>query len=308
MTAAERQSYIGGSDLGDILQIAPYGCRLRCWYRKRGIDLVEIDSEHMRRGRFGEEAAAKEYERVTGRKVMRHTVRRRADLPDYHGGHIDRHIVAFDDRGPGVLEIKCPGQIMFRQIKREGLSQAYVAQLQWYMYLTGWRWGSYAVMHLDSWEMIHFDLERDDELIGLLVREAEDFWRLVENGPQPDKIDPPGKACARCEYREKCHGAQELPPFDGEIIRDDSLAPLMAEYREAKQIVDEATELLDGVKERIRAAMGERQCVDTIGGRIYWRQQERRTIDARKLRAKHPEIAAQFERVSKFRTLKIYER
>jgi putative phage-type endonuclease len=303
----ERRSFIGGSDFTDILSLAPYGCRLKAWIRKReGAQPIE-ETGHIKRGKRGEEIAAEEYQAATGRVVRRYPFRMSKDH-EHFGSHMDRHIVAFDDRGPGVLEIKCPSDWAFRSVKREGLSQGYVAQLQWYMLVTGWQWGAYAVFNLDRWELLHWDVQRDETLIDLLAREAHDFWRQVENGPAPQKLDPKDRRCARCEHRVRCHGEEEFPIFEGTIDFDPALAPLIAEYREAKPIFDDAEEFLEGIKDRIKAAVADRACVETNGARIYFSKQTRSSIDTKGLKSAYPEIAKRFEKTTSFRALRIYER
>lgn len=307
MLAEERRRYIGGSDFTNILSLEPYGCRRKAWFSKRG-ELPEIETTNdMKRGTRGEDLAVEEYEEQTGRSVRRRKIILNADDPQF-AANIDRHIVAFDERGPGVLEVKCPSSFAFRRVKSEGLHQGYIAQINWYLYITGWKWGSYAIFNLDRWELLWWDVERDQALIDLLVAEAHSFWAAVENGPMPEALDASDKRCIKCPMRARCHGEEPMPEYAGDVQTDNSLAPLMGEYAEAKAIFDDAEELLDGTKERIKAAMADRACVDTAGGRIYFASQSRTSIDAKGLRAKHPEIAAQFEKVSKFRSLRIFEK
>lgn len=267
----DRKTYIGGSDLADVLNIAPYGCRYRAWMEKRGeVEREDISGEGpVRRGIRGEQIAAEEYSRETGRRVRRYQFLRHADFP-YFGAHIDRHIVAFDERGPGVAEIKCPGEWAFRTIKREGMSEAHICQINWYLYITGWKWGAFAVFSLERFELVHFDVERDDVLIERLANAAQDFHRLLENGPAPEKLDAKDRRCVRCAHRERCHGEVALPEWDGLIEYDSSLGALVADYRDAQQIEHDAKVYKDEIGAQLRAKLGSRQCVDTDGARIYY--------------------------------------
>jgi putative phage-type endonuclease len=269
--AIDRRTYIGGGDMGDVLSLAPYGCRYRAWLEKRGeVEPEDISGKGpVRRGVRGEEIAAEEYSRETGRRVRRYQFLRHKDFP-YFGAHIDRHIVAFDERGPGVAEIKCPGEFAFRTIKREGMSEAHISQLNWYLYVTGWKWGAFAVFSLERFELVHFDVQRDDVLIERLANAAQDFHRLLENGPAPEKLDAKDKRCIRCHHREHCHGEPELPEWDGLIEYDPSLGALVADYREAQQIESEASAYKTEVGDKLRVLMSGRQCVDTDGARVYY--------------------------------------
>lgn len=304
--AEARRKGIGGSDMAHMLQLPPYGCMHRLWREKRGMGEQTPVTGAMQRGIRGEEIAAEEYSRETGRKVWRRA-HQQGDNP-WELGNLDRHIVAFDERGPGVLEVKCPGQWMFRTMKREGLAEAYIAQLQWYMHVTGWRWGSYAIFHLDSWELLWWDVERDDALIAMLRDRAERAWVMVENGPAPERLAANSATCARCHHRGECHGEEAMPAWAGTIEQAPELAPLLDEYDEARQIESDAADYKAEVGERIKTALGERQVVETGAGRIYHCAQSRTTVDTKALRARYPDVAREVERTTQFRSLRVFPR
>ena len=262
----ERLTYVGGSDLGDVLQIEPYGCNLRSWLRKRGEGVALEPTNPMQRGSRLEAVIAEHYSEKTGRKLRRATEVRDKQSP-WRLAHPDYHIVAFDGRGPGVLSIKCMGLFPWKKAKREGLPQAYVAQLNYEMGLAGWKWGAYAIHNAELWEMLHWDVQFDAELYGLTLREVDDFWRQVENGPQPEPLDAKSRACARCQFRDRCHPF-DLPAFDGDIQRDDSLLELFERHQEAAAIKSDAETYLEEIKGELKAALGDRQCVSTSAGRI----------------------------------------
>lgn len=249
----ERRGYVGGSDMANILGIEPYGCQRRGWFDKRSHEPLE-ETEHMRRGKFGEEAAAVEYSRITGRTV-RNVGYRSVRVPgwEWMACHSDREILK-DPRGVGLLSIKCPSLGAFRQIQRNGLPKSYIAQLQWEMWVTGRKWGAYAIMQIDSWRMEHWDVERDDVLITLLTNEAQKFWAQVENGPMPEALDAKSKPCARCQYFDRCH-PMEIPADAGDavILDDPAFAQLCAERDELRQIESDAEAARKALDEQIKA-------------------------------------------------------
>lgn len=273
----DRIGYIGGSDIGDLLSLAPYGCQLRLWREKRGEAPDRPETAPMKRGTRLEEVGAEEFARRTGWEVRRYKEVRKS----FAVAHIDRHIVAAEGRtdpngrplnGPGVLEIKCPGDFAFRRIKYDGLSQAYVAQLQWYLGLTGWQWGAWAVFNANGWELEWWPVHRDEEMIAMLGERASEFWQTIRTGPEPQRFDIADKRCAHCHVRSSCHGLDaigDMPEWDGEIEQDPGLDPLVTEYLQAAEIASEADALKKQIAERLKAEMGDRQCVDAPSGRIY---------------------------------------
>ena len=41
------------------------------------------------------------------------------------------------------------------------------------MNVTGWKWGSFAIFSAERWELIHFDMVRDNELIEMMGADAK---------------------------------------------------------------------------------------------------------------------------------------
>ena len=306
---------IGGSSIGAVLSLPPYGCRRRLWYDHCAIepDYPRETSGAMERGTFGEAAAAAKYAKETGRKLRRINLRlAHQDYPEFTA-HVDRHIVAFDDRGPGVLEVKCPGERIFSKVKRDGIAQDYLCQLQWYLFITGWQWGAFAVMNLETWQLIHFDIERDEEIISHLRESALDYLRILENGPEPERLDSKDRRCANCIFRRSCQGAALLALASesdqaDDLVSDPSLGAIASEYREAKQIEDEASLYVAEVRERLETAIGTRTAIETTGARIYFRPQPGRvTVDSKGLKSKYPEIYKELARPGKpSRPLRVY--
>ena len=292
---------IGGSALPDILSLPPYGCQRRLWLRDTGQqpDYPESKPGALARGIWGEAAAAQVYAEVTGRKLRRMGLVVSRDCPEF-GGHPDRRIVTCDDRGPGLLEAKCPGEYEFLRVRREGLHLAHIVQLQWYLYLAVLTWGAYAVFSLERWELIHFDVARDEALILSLVAAAHQYRRIRDNGPAPERLDAHDKRCGRCVYRTTCQGAA-LVALLGEgtetLDVDLGLSPLVAEYLDARSLVAEAEDVLAEARAPLELALGDRQAVETAGARVYWRAHPGRQYwDGQALDREHPELAATYKR------------
>ena len=273
---AERATGIGGSDAASLLNVG-YGCRRRLWMEKRGIEPdYPLESPILRRGKQLEALVAEEYAAQTGRKVHRSLPVDRHPVHEFLLVHRDGIIV--DDGHPeiGTLEIKTMGQYAFARAKREGLPIDYVLQMNWALMVTQTSWGSFAIFHPDSWTLKWFDVERDEALRKSLFEEGIAFWGLVENGPAPERLDPADKRCASCQYRTECQGealltAAKAEAVDGEVPYDVELASLVREYRQAHEVAEEANDLLDSVKVRLKTALGDRQVVDTAGARLYFR-------------------------------------
>lgn len=305
----DRTNHIGGSDWTDILELDGYGCRRRAWLNKREPLPIEMTG-HIRRGNRLEEVAAEEYTSRTGRAL------RRVNLPLEHRecswwrGHVDRRTLKDSDIGIAPVELKCPSVMSYRKARRKGIRMGYIAQATHYGVLMGADTASFGLFSAELWEVAVLDVPVDHSMVSMMRDEGERFWALVENGPAPDALDPKDRRCARCQYRQRCHGEEALPEFDGEISHDDSpeLIALLDARSELVEIRNEAEDGIEEVNEKLKSAIGARSVVQSAGYRVYHTAQERRSIDSKKLRADLPQIAQKYEKVSKFTTLRVYER
>ena len=153
---AERRTGIGGSDIAALFNLG-YGCTLKLWRQKRGEvpDFAQRESGPMKLGKILEAFFAEEYTRLTGRTVRTEPVKRH-ELYPFMLVHVDRMILDPSARGSseGVLEVKALGREMFFKVKREGMIEDYVLQLQHGMLVHGSEWGEFAVGSRDSGELL----------------------------------------------------------------------------------------------------------------------------------------------------------
>lgn len=315
---AERKLGIGGSDMGDLFQFEPYGCMRRLWYDKRdqAPDYPKEETDAMRRGEELEDIIADRWAREHGTKVFR-SVSLINPKHAWARVNIDRRILA-DERGPGVLEIKTANQFVFAKILKEGLPYPYILQIQHAMMVTGYTWGAFAVLHPDSWRMVSFEVAADTELHAAIIERGEKFWAQVENGPAPDRLEATDRRCQSCPFRLTCQGDNLMKLLEGaqdtagDIPQDASLSPLVEQIHEAEVVADEATGEVERLKTQLKAALADRPAVDTVGARIYFKPQERRTVDNKGFLKAHPEfkseIETKFTKTTVFKTLRIFAR
>jgi predicted phage-related endonuclease len=183
-----------------------------------------------------------------------------------------------------------PGAWGFKKIKKEGLPESYLLQLQWQMLCYGVTWGSFAVYWPDGHELLQFDVERDDELCEMLFQRAEEEWsnitmaRLrVQEGESPgisfpDKKDPHHTACQTCSGFELCHESKlekspdtvNLPELEG------SLALYVNLTAQIKHLEKNKAE----VKDLIRDELAGKNVGKAVGGRfeVNLREQSRESI------------------------------
>ena len=278
---ANRRKGIGGSDCASIFN-AGYGCRRRLWYEKRGTpqDFPREETGPMKLGKILEPFFAEEYVRETGRRVETAGQRHHAVHPELLV-NVDRmieeeYLVTSQPGyriwiGSGVLEIKSVGRANFFKIKREGMSEDHILQVQHGMLVTGAQWGAFCVGSRDSGDILHWDVPANLEIHKAILVEGPKFWATVENGPMPGALEPDDKRCQNCAWRTTCHGNALIPTAaESEYEQDESLAPLVREYIERRALRKEADDLLDETKEELQYKLGDRGKVMAAGAKIQY--------------------------------------
>lgn len=289
----ERQLGIGGSDAPVILGVSPWKSAYELWLEKTGPVVPEsATTPDILRGKALEPMIADIYSRETGRALVDICAPFVSEKYPFMRGNIDRLIPRGGPAGDreGVLEIKAPRSQTFSRLKREGLPDYVLVQLQHYLTVTGLSWGSVAVFSADAWELIHFDVPADPALAEILVEKEAEFWHHVETGTQPAIDSRP---------------LVDLPPVGGELVRieSDAWAKAVEDLRLAREIAEEAAAIEDAAKGKIWMLMDAAgaEVAEGAGARIYWKAQAgRKTLDKKALLRAHPEIdLTAFEKAGK---------
>jgi putative phage-type endonuclease len=280
----ERQSGLGGSDIAAVIGADPFKTPLEVYYDKtRPIDTDDPMNYHMRRGILMEPLLAWLWE--TERELPTQTEPiSRHPAEEWAMCHTDRKIYRYDNgQEAGVLEVKAPGRAGFQRVLDQGVSEAYIVQLQYSMWVTGRTWGSFAIGNLEHPEgpIVTADMERNQDLINQIVPVCRTFWHQnVLKGVPPSHVipDPP-----------------PIPDISGEIvtISDDQAMwrEQLAKIIEQHTIKKQAEALLKELKAEaalISTFVGsEKMAVPE--GKVYvsWREGRKR-FDRKLLEAHRP--------------------
>lgn len=282
-----RQGMIGSSDLPPLCNIDDFGTDAVDVYYEKARPIADADlkrrSIHLFRGVVLEEIGSQLFQAFRDQPVRRMQQR---SHPDYSwaGCNVDRQILATNGRPTGALEVKAPNREKFGNVVEAGLSAGYVAQLQWQLFVTGYSWGTWAVVNLEheAGPLFTVEIERNDAVIEQLLDRAKKFWPHVERRQVPDIrawLDQP---------------AIEVPPHDQErhLLTSPELVeafrPLMKLYRARKQ----AGDAYDEEKERIQEALDELDMtkveIPSIGKVNYLHKPGNVQTSLKKLRAARP--------------------
>lgn len=266
-----RRQGIGGSDAAAVLGASPYKTPHDVYLEKIGQRPPVEANAGMKRGIYLEPVAADLYSEITGRQLRRQPQRTHRDHP-WMMGNVDRQILAGEGgvAETGILEIKCPMVHTFAKIKREGLPLNYAIQMQHYLAVYGYDWGSFAAFNADRWELIKFDVEADRTFHEALINQEEKFWR-----EHVEARVPPAEVRVQIDL-------SQLPKPEGEIVhRDDpEFAEAVATFKEARSLKETAEFLEQAAKAKMKEIIGGFGAVEGAGVRVYFAQRNgRKTFD-----------------------------
>lgn len=180
----ERRKHVGASDVSAILGLSPWRSAYSLWASKVMPEGDSEETEAQEWGQLLEEPIAQKYAATTGRELVDHgrfAVRAHPSSP--LSCTLDREIVQYDERGPGALEIKTAG--VFKADEwTDGAPLLYQVQVQAQLAVTGWSWGSAAVL-IGGQRFRWCDVARNDAFISMMLRKVEEFWKFVETETPP---------------------------------------------------------------------------------------------------------------------------
>ncbi len=266
----ERQSGFGGSDAATVLGVNPFMTALEL-YESKIYEITEVGepTPQQERGNVLEPVAADRYVLKTGREIVERKQKRHPDFP-FMIGNVDREIIGGDGvDSPGILEIKCPGLQIMAKVKAHGLEDYMMVQLQHYLAVYGYSWGSFSLFNAERMDLIWFDLEADQDFISTLMEKEEAFWfdHIYQKIPPP--VDPDVEII-------------NIPQVEGEVMTVDG-----DEWRDAARDLQEAVELKKAAMELEKYSKGILQeLMDDLGAdavdipdlaRLYYRTHDGRT-------------------------------
>ncbi len=307
----ERATVIGGSDVGAMFNLG-YGCRRRLVYDKRAVppDYPHEVTGPMKRGVYLEPVMRQLCCETTGLPVS--TVEFRRHRSEEHlGAHIDGLVNLTGSKiakGPGVLEGKVMGRQNFAKLKKEGMQEEHILQLQAGIAVWGTSWGLFAALCADPWEFVQFEIPANLALQARVVEGVSVVWREIEHGPLPDALDPKDARCQGCPWRKTCQGerlAKSAETNGTRYVRDDSLTPLIRECVELAEMADEAVALKEAARDRLKIVIGARQGILAQGYRASYPEFEKTTRDSKALEAEEKRNPAFAALMARYNTTKL---
>lgn len=290
-----RKQGIGGSDASVVCGISRYKSPVELWLDKTGQLPPQEAGEAAYWGTQLEPFVRAEFTKRTGIEVqcVRQLLQSR-ELP-FMLANLDG-ICEVPDYGTCIFEAKTASAYKAGEWDN-AIPDEYQLQIQHYMAVTGYKAAYIAVLiggNTFRWKFV----ERDEELISMLIDLEADFWRHVQDCTPPplDGSDASAKFLA-----------QRFPSSTpkSQIALPDAAADLLAQYDEACEELEAVTMRKQEAENLLKEMMGDNE-VGTAGDRIVtWKSVSQERLDSRTLKAEHPALYKKYANQTSYRRFTI---
>lgn len=288
-----KETGISGSEVAAILGVSKWKSPIAVYMEKTS-DIVEEtpDNDFMLFGRLLEGVIADEFKRRNPEyKVKKINAILQDTTYDWIIGDIDRLIV--NEKGEeGVLEIKTVSEYGKSAWEDEEVPPYYLAQLQWYLYLTDCSYGYFAAL-IGGNKYIQKYVERDDELIEYMIEIAKIFWKRVkEHNPPPVDGSESSVELLKQMYPEST---------ENQVMLDYGTSELIKRRTEIKEIIKEYEEELNTIENTIKQKLGKNDTGIIDNYKVTWKSVTSSRVDSKLLKGKYPEIYKEVAKENSYR-------
>ena len=286
-----RKQGIGGSDASVVCGISRYKSPVELWMNKTGQLPDQEAGEAAYWGTQLEPFVRAEFTKRTGIEVRTVNQLLQSEKYPFMLANLDG-ICEVPDVGTCIFEAKTASAYKVGEWE-DTIPDEYALQLAHYMAVTGYA-GTYIAVLIGGntfkWKFI----ERDKELISMLIELESAFWDHVQDRTPPplDGSDASAKFLADrfCDSIPQSH-----------ITLPDTAVTLLAQYDEACEQLEIVTEQKQRAENLLKEMMGENE-VGTAGDRIVtWKSMSQERLDSKTLKAEHPALCKKYTNKTSYR-------
>lgn len=293
---AYRKLGIGGSDASVVCGINRYRSPVELWMNKTGQLPDEEAGEAAYWGTQLESLVRAEFSKRTGVEVRLVKQLLQSEEQPFMLANLDG-ACTHPDLGPCVFEAKTASAYKSGEWEADAIPDAYLLQVQHYMAVTGYRGAYIAVLiggNTFKWKLI----QRDDELISMLIRLEADFWRHVQSGtPPPLDGSDASAAFLRTFFPGSVPGSQVALPAQA--------ADLVAQYRSFSEQAERAAEKKQEAENLLKQMLGENEMGTAGDSIVTWKTVSQERLDAKTLKAEHPALFKKYANPVSYRRFSI---
>ena len=276
----ERQKGIGGSDVGAIMGVNRWKSPFEI-YMDKTEDITEVkeSGELSYWGNTLEEVVAREFFIRTGKRVRKDNRQLVHKTHKFMMGNIDRRIV-----GENAL-LECTTVNAFRAKEWEGeeIPPSYILQCQHYMEVMGSD-NCYIAALIGGQKFIYKKIERDEELISMIVEAEKDFWINHVEKRIPPKLDGSEAASKYLSKTFKNIDKSLEVNLKAEYMNK------INEYLNIKNQMKNLDEALKTIENNLKNELGNAEKGIVEKFQVIWKGITSNRIDSKVLKEKYPEV------------------
>ena len=291
----KRRLGIGGSDASVVCGINRYKSPVELWMDKTNQIPYQEAGEAAYWGTQLEPFVRSEFTKRTGIEVVHESNLLQSKEHPFMLANLDG-TCKHPDLGTCIFEAKTASAYKAREWEGS-IPDEYQLQIQHYMAVTGYA-GTYIAVLIGGntfkWKFV----ERDEELISMLIELESDFWEHVQSMTPP----PLDGSSASAKFL-----AERFPNSiaKSRIVLPDSAVALIQQYDAACEQLDTFTEQKQEAENLLKQMMGDNE-IGTIRDRIItWKSVAQERLDSKTLKAEHPTLYKKYANKTSYRRFSI---
>ena len=290
-----RKLGIGGSDASVVCGINKYKSPVELWLDKTDQLPPQEAGEAAYWGTQLESIVRAEFTKRTGIEVTKPDVILQSEEHPFMLANLDG-VCEVPDVGACIFEAKTASAYKAGEWE-DTIPDEYQLQIQHYMAVTGYAGAYIAVLiggNTFRWKFV----ERDEELISMLIELESAFWNHVQDCTPPplDGSDAAAKFLSERFPTSKPTSHITLP---------DTAADLLAQYDEACAELEAVTERKQKAENLLKEMLGDNEVGTTAGRVITWKSVAQERLDSKTLKAEHPALCKKYTNKTSYRRFTI---
>jgi len=290
-----RKLGIGGSDASVVCGINRYKSPVELWLEKTNQLPYQEAGEAAYWGTQLEALVKAEFTKRTGIEVISTNQLLQSKTHDFMLANLDG-VCEHPDYGTCIFEAKTASAYKIGDWD-DKIPDEYMLQLMHYLSVTGYMGAYIAVLiggNTFRWKFI----ERDDELISMLIKIESDFWNHVQaNIPPPlDGTEASAKFLSERFPNSVPLSKIELP---------DTATDLIQRYDTVCEQLEIVTEQKQEVENLLKQMLGENEIGIANDRVITWKSISQERLDCKTLKSAHPKIYKKYSNITSYRRFMI---
>ncbi len=290
-----RKQGIGGSDASVVCGINRYKSPIELWLDKTDQLPIQEAGEAAYWGTVLEPLVVSEFTKRTGIEVNRQKQLLQSKEYPFMLANLDG-LCEHPDYGTVIFEAKTASAYKAGEWD-DAIPDEYMLQIQHYMAVTGYKGAYIAVLiggNTFKWRFI----ERDEELVAMLIQLESEFWSYVQSETPP----PLDGSDASADFL-----ANRFPNSapKSQIVLPDSAAKLITEYAAASEQEKVIAEQKQKAENLLKAMLGDNEIGTTEDHIVTWKSVSQERLDSKTLKSEHPTLFKKYANKTSYRRFSI---